>query len=83
MPKLSRRWLRKIRTITRGASVERYLTNQGVTWDFTSEKAPWHGGMWERLVRSVKRSLKKSLGRKSLTFEELETILIEISYFKQ
>lgn len=34
--------------------------------------------MWERLVRSVKRCLKKSLGRTSLTFEELETILIEI-----
>ena len=28
--------------------------------------------------RSVKRCLKKSLGRKSLTFEELETILIDI-----
>ena len=69
---------KEIRTITRGPNVERYLTNQGVTWDFISEKAPWHGGMWERMVRSVKRCLKKSLGRTSLTFEELETILIEI-----
>ena len=69
---------KEIRTITGGASVERYLTKQGVTRDSNLEKAPWHRSMWERLVRSVKRCLKKSLGRTSLTFEELETILIEI-----
>jgi hypothetical protein len=32
----------------------------------------------ERLVRSVKRRLKKSLGRTSLTFEELRTVMVEI-----
>jgi hypothetical protein len=42
------------------------------------EKALWNGGFWERLVRSVKRCLKKSLVRTSLTFEELRTVIVEI-----
>ena len=42
------------------------------------ERAPWLGGFWERLVRSVKRCLKKSVGRSLLTFEELRTLVVEI-----
>ena len=42
------------------------------------EKAPWWGGFWERMVRCVKTCLKKHMGRSSLTFEELRTILVEI-----
>jgi hypothetical protein len=69
---------KEIRTISRATNVQRYLTDKGVTWAFITEKAPWHGGFWERLVRSVKRRLKKSLGRTSLTFEELRTVIVEI-----
>ena len=36
------------------------------------------GGFWERLIRSVKRSLKKSIGRGTLNYEELNTILVEV-----
>ena len=36
------------------------------------------GGFWERMVRSVKRSLKKCIGRASLTHDELNTILVEV-----
>ena len=42
------------------------------------KRAPWLGGFWERLVRSVKRCLKKSVGRSLLTFEELRTLVVEI-----
>ena len=38
----------------------------------------WWGGWWERLVRSVKSALKKSLGSRCLTKCELETTLIEV-----
>ncbi|GBM81435.1 hypothetical protein AVEN_20036-1 [Araneus ventricosus] len=40
--------------------------------------APWWGGFYERLVKSVKDPLRKILGRALLTYEELSTILIEI-----
>ena len=36
------------------------------------------GGWWERLIKSVKGSLKKSLGMNCLTRGELETTVIEI-----
>ena len=36
------------------------------------------GGFWERLVRSVKNCLKKSVGRSLLDFEELRTLIVEI-----
>ena len=36
------------------------------------------GWFWERLVQSVKRCLKKTIGRASLTFDELVTIMVEI-----
>ena len=58
--------------------VKRYLAGKGVSWEFITEKAPWHGGFWERLIKSTKRCLKKQIGRTSLTFEELRTILVEI-----
>lgn len=39
---------------------------------------PLAGGMWERLVRSVKRCLIKVVGRGMLSFMELSTLLVEI-----
>ena len=54
------------------------MTNQQVEWKFIIEKAPWWGGYWERLVQSVKRCLKKTIGRATLSFEESATVLVEI-----
>ena len=69
---------KEVKKITRSTEVQRYLVNKGVTWDFIIEKAPWQGGIWERMVRSMKRCLKKTVGRASLSFEEMRTLLIEI-----
>ena len=40
--------------------------------------APWHGGFFERLIRIVKDMLKKQLKNARLTYEELQTVLLEI-----
>ncbi|KAG1664055.1 hypothetical protein GQR58_020001 [Nymphon striatum] len=47
-------------------------------WKYITPRAPWQGGWWERLVRSVKSALRKSIGCRSLSKIELETNLIEI-----
>ena len=57
---------------------QNFAANRGITWKFTIECAPWQGGAWERLVGSVKRCLKKVLGKKTLTFVELQTIVTEV-----
>ena len=33
------------------------LANMGIEWTFIAERAPWRGGFWERLVRSVTEPL--------------------------
>ena len=37
----------------------------------------WWGGLFERLVKSTKRCLKKSLGTARVTYEKLLTIVVE------
>ncbi|XP_066958107.1 uncharacterized protein [Macrobrachium rosenbergii] len=47
-------------------------------WKFIVPNAPWWGGWWERLIRSVKVALRKTLGTKTLSRSELETTLHEV-----
>ena len=49
-----------------------------IQWKFIVEKAPWWGGFWERMVGITKRCLKKTIGRSTLTFEDLLTVFVEI-----
>ena len=56
----------------------KYLEGVGVEWTFNLEKAPWWGGIFERLIQSVKRSLRKTIGQAKFTYDELNTVLIEI-----
>ena len=42
------------------------------------ERAPWWGGFFERLIRSVKRCLKKILKNAKLSYEELLTVVTEV-----
>lgn len=69
---------KEIVKIARSKEVMRYLAINGVSWKFIVEKAPWWGGFWERLIQSVKRCLKKSIGRTTLSYDELNTLLIEV-----
>ena len=62
----------------RGKELKIFNANHHIKWRFNLPKAPWWGGMFERLVKSVKRCLKKVIGGKSLSYEELQTILYEV-----
>ena len=57
---------------------QKFVAMKNITWNFSLTKAPWCGGMWERLVQSTKRCLKKVLGGAILTYQEIETVLLEI-----
>ena len=58
--------------------VQEHLSGLGVKWNFNVEKAPWWGGIFERMVCSTKRCLKKTIGQAKLTYDEMITSLIEI-----
>ena len=55
-----------------------FLRERRISWQFNLSKSPWRGGMYERMVRMTKRCLKKKLGKARVSYEELETVLIEI-----
>ncbi|GFW43001.1 integrase catalytic domain-containing protein [Trichonephila clavipes] len=55
-----------------------FVAGKGIHWKFIVERAPWWGGFYERLVKTIKDPLRKILGRALLTFEELSTILSKV-----
>ncbi|GBM05431.1 hypothetical protein AVEN_94733-1 [Araneus ventricosus] len=56
-------------------ALQRFITRRV---RFIVEKATWGGVFHERLIRSVKLALRKTLGKTTVSREELETPLIEI-----
>ena len=69
---------KEIRHIARSTEVQQYLTNKKITWKFIVERAPWWGGFWERMIRIVKACLRKTIGRATLSQDELHTLLVEV-----
>ena len=49
-----------------------------IDWNFNLEKAPWWGGLFERLIRSTKRCLRKMIGQARLSYEEMHTAILEV-----
>ncbi|CAK9798648.1 hypothetical protein ANTPLA_LOCUS1714 [Anthophora plagiata] len=52
--------------------------SDGIAWHFIPPSAPHFGGLWEAGVRSVKIHLSRVLGDRTLTFEELYTLICRI-----
>ena len=49
-----------------------------IKWKFNIEGAPWTGGFFEKLIRSVKRCLNKILGNTRLDYEQMLTFIKKI-----
>jgi len=54
------------------------LSKSSIQWHFIPPRSPHFGGLWEAAVKSLKAHLYRTLGYASLTFEELNTILIRV-----
>ncbi|XP_076247767.1 uncharacterized protein LOC143187433 [Calliopsis andreniformis] len=54
--------------------------NLGIRWRFIPPAAPHMGGSWERLIRSVKVSLKAVLKERAPTEETLATLMAEVEH---
>jgi len=49
-----------------------------LNWIFNTAKAPWTGGAWERLVRTVKTALRISISSIPLKLQDIYTLLCNI-----
>lgn len=54
-----------------------YSSTHKIHWKFNPPTAAWWGGWWERLIRILKELLRRVLGRASLTYQEMLTILCD------
>lgn len=58
--------------------VKRYFANVNISWSFNLEKAPWWGVIFERMIQTTKRCLRKTIGSARLTYDELLTSVTEV-----
>ncbi|GFX47420.1 integrase catalytic domain-containing protein [Trichonephila clavipes] len=76
--KAAERELAYFANILKDSEFQNFVADKGIHWKFIVERAPWWGGFYERLVKTIRDPLRKILGRALLTFEELSTILSEV-----
>ena len=76
--KTFKRAARELQRFTKSNELHNYMINHRISWQFIPPKAPWWGGYWERMVKMVKRTLKKTLDRSTLNYEEMNTLLVEV-----
>ncbi|XP_062704179.1 uncharacterized protein LOC134286565 [Aedes albopictus] len=58
--------------------LNQFYSSKGIDWRFIPPRSPHFGGIWEAGVRSIKHHLKRIVGTRRLTFEELYTTLTQI-----
>ncbi|VDP43901.1 unnamed protein product [Heligmosomoides polygyrus] len=59
-------------------AVAKLLSAREIDWRHITPYAPWQGGFYESLIKSVKQSLYKTLAKAMLSLEEMTTVLVEI-----
>ncbi|XP_062556600.1 uncharacterized protein LOC134221425 [Armigeres subalbatus] len=72
----------ELRNLLKSQSLEQkvseFCQERGTTWHFIAPRAPHQGGLWESNVKCMKNHLYKSLSESHLTYEEMNTLLIQI-----
>ena len=68
-------WIRKIR---KSEALQDFLAQQQITWQFNLSRSPWWGGLYERLIKEVKKTLYKTMGRTHLEYAQVEVIVMDI-----
>ena len=58
--------------------VTNYLLQKRIIWKYNLASTSWAGGLFERLVQTVRKALRKTLKNARLTQEEIHTIITEI-----
>lgn len=58
--------------------IQEALLQKGIKWSFNPPGASHHGGVWERLIKSVRQVLYSVLKQQTLDEERLQTLLCEV-----
>ena len=69
---------KKVRDMVTDSEAVNLLSIRGVQWMYNVERAPWWGGIFEQMILTVKRCLRKMVGNARLIHEELLTAVVEV-----
>lgn len=72
------RELKESLTALNHGKIQKALVQDGIKWDFNTPAASHQGGIWERLIRSVKSVLTSVLKQQTPDDEGLQTIFSEV-----
>ncbi|XP_071479017.1 uncharacterized protein [Diadema antillarum] len=72
------RELKESLTQLNSQKVGRFLTQKGIEWEFNPPGASHMGGVWERVIRAVRRILSGLLKEQLVTDEALTTLMTEV-----
>ena len=72
------KWIKNIR---KSEKLQNYLAKQEIYWRFNLARSPWWGGIYERLIKDIKKTFYKTLGRTHLNFEQLQTVVMDIERY--
>ena len=73
--KSAAKWLGKVQ---QEETFHAFLADNAVEWRFNLSRAPWWGGQYERLIGLFKRAFHKTIGNGTLTWEELEEVVLDV-----
>jgi hypothetical protein len=59
-------------------SINNFALSKRIQWHFNPPLSPHFGGLWEAAVKSFKHHLKRVLKDQLLTYEQINTLLIDI-----
>lgn len=57
---------------------ERFLTKYNTKWHFITPASPHQGGIWEAAVKSMKRHVKRSIGKQILSKDDLNQLAVHV-----
>ena len=67
-----------IKIIRKSERLQDYLAGENIRWQFNLAKSPWWGGLYERLIKEIKKALHKTLGRSCLSYEAFESVIMDV-----
>ena len=59
------------------ALLKEKLSRQEIRWSLITQRAPWQGGFYERLIGVTKDTLRRAVANKRLTEQHFITLLVE------
>ena len=72
------RELREALAALNHSKIQNAFLQEGIKWSFNPPTASHHGGVWERLIRMVRRILTSVLHQQTLNDEGFHTVLCEV-----